>query len=84
MTEKRFLANRNLVYKIPLLTRALGLKAKRATIDRISCIQPIVARLAFRPSARARKGILHTNRNYYIIVCSYLFKSNTRVKRSEV
>ena len=29
-----------LVCKIPLLARALGLKAKRARDDRVSCIQP--------------------------------------------
>ena len=29
----------NLVCKIPLLARALGLKAKRARDDRVSCIQ---------------------------------------------
>ena len=32
----------NFVCKIPLLARALGLKAKRARDDRVSCIQSAI------------------------------------------
>ena len=42
VTQPPLRALLNLVCKIPLLARALGLKAKRARDDRVSCIQCLI------------------------------------------
>ena len=54
----------SLVCKIPLLARALGLKAKRATIGFVYKIPYRRARAW--PSGCASKGILHTTIGYLV------------------